>query len=1505
MLSSVINLYIVIQGTAFADTAPEDSDQEEISCSEQEEVSENDDAVPPQKILKKLDEIAGGIEDDVLENMAKFGRLMQMETVHSGKSNNALLDMLTTLLGAIETEHEANQEDDSCSDDTSDAESSSEGEESAEEDEQTEPVDPQVHFTAEATSADEDDENSGPIMPAFTSTSINVSSNNSQTPLEGMEDEEPEQADTLAQDAKNTAAAMDKEEEDTGSILPAFTSTSINLSSNSSNAPIEGIPSVESELGCSEPSHKLEGENDPNSSAGDMELPQNKLKDDKKFGKKHVSFASHGQNEKPQKRCTSIYARMSATDVGELVSSALVSDIMSYADPNSGTCHFEDECTLSSGTDEQPVIAVKYISVVTTEKNKTTLRPVFAGGSDTKNTLSFTIKGEILLSTPPTDSDLGLSAASTSNTREETPRMRPTTASTRQTVASDRQEERTWSHGEAKRTTADRHRAAGETPRSFAEESRLTECEVTDSSHVRTTDEGFSNEQENEQAVCQTSSKCERTDSVCETTAGASKSGQDTQKMCDENLASCNIDNATGEESFRTLENGQDTAKMSATGDECEYTDSSQICKVTEGSSEAQESEKDTAKVSATGNACELTDSLHVCNVAEVSSEEEDDLSQEAGADKCGQQLQAAAGAVLESSEAANTPGEAAPTSSSITTECGTQAEGGNKASGTQKTGENSDAQATNPLVENNGLRLEINLSALLSARHPQLVPQLAIEYPSNAIHQQLAPQLAIEYSPNAIHQQLVPQLAIEYSPIGQNTSEKSVSPPGEAENNEKPSVGKDECDPGKEDGVTTSEATPKEKAPAPYVYRLVTPSIFSMPPNLVMDKVCSEDLAPTTVSAEGPNLENNAEKACKTTTPDTTDEYGCGVTSSPNVSGGVKGDDTKNETAAEIADNTVNDSGAESTADQERPSENYGPLHAVTEDVMAPSVGGGSETRPPSELEKEARGTPEPAIPATEDVNVGGPENTAEQEVAKSADNEDTATAESTTLHTHCETEIQLTSEQDREETSTVAKQDEVCEDVIASGLSGTETTEQTEAETSSPECKEDTASSEGNPASAESPADHTDCETKPDQGDFTAVEEDEPIKDVTHSGVRIDTPGNKAEQEVVVVDETSNPTAKENTSANAMPLTEPTHEGMATQTPSELEKGKDTPEPEQGEDTAEMTHRSDEWRDRTNQDNKDSIRSEESTTFFSKVRKSLASFRRCDLQEAVVPPYKQSADEKLKLRQTQSGPAAIPVEPPREPLLPRRAKMNRMYRGPMKAKPMKSGPLKANSQAIMQQPSHLSLPKKNEAVEEEGMMGSNRFRSRSSPITPNMRDERYSYASVTRGRSLQPVTVEPERNEVAVGRAGSSSKLTPVNTTAEPFTLEPLNETKADTLTITQQLSKKSERGLMGSKSFRSHSSLTALNRKDELNSHASVIQGKDRQPTAIEPEGNQNLDTISGFDRGTTMNTADPFTSEPLSKPKSLPGTLNQSGNRLSRHMRKSHSEKLSAVPKLPKL
>ena len=298
------------------------------------ETSENGNAGRRERLMRDFDantrkELASEVEEDCLEQLERFGRLLRLETACDGTDHSEMRRMIESLYTLLERKHEADVL--ILGDNADKVNLGIEGERS------------EHGMRMPDFQFDDVAEDAGPILPAFTSTSINTSPDNSRASLEALKSD---------------------------------SSTELRLKENA----FSSIPGSVEEM------------KERNAKRAAMEKARN--------GKKLVTFVDEGSKGgvKQQKSNVTFYAKMSANDLGELVSSALVSDIMSFA-PNDEAGDGE-----SLDSSDPSAIAVRYVSVITTEKNKSTLRPVFASKTDNKqNTLAFTITGEILLSSPTSE----------------------------------------------------------------------------------------------------------------------------------------------------------------------------------------------------------------------------------------------------------------------------------------------------------------------------------------------------------------------------------------------------------------------------------------------------------------------------------------------------------------------------------------------------------------------------------------------------------------------------------------------------------------------------------------------------------------------------------------------------------------------------------------------------------------------------------------------------------------------------------------------------------------------------------------------------------------------------------------------------------------------------------------------------------------------------------------------------------------------------------------------
>ena len=1386
---------------------------------------------PRHEVLQELDNIAKQVEEGVLADLAKLGRLMRLETVHNGKNNCEMLGMVANLLGLLDTECSTEQDGDDGIE-SSMAGSCSEREDFTEDSDAVENEDTNPDATdadatdadatdadatdADATDAEEEEEDSGPIMPAFTSTSINLSSNNSRSSESG----EPDY--------------------DAPSIEPYPAETELLTES-------AGLPKATGEPKVPKPSRR------------EAKVCVGKVpKEESRGGKKQVSFVEEGEScpctkpQRPQQTSVTIYARMSPSDVGELVSSSLISDIMSYVNPNSNTCCALDKCCVSDSTVEQPVVAMNYVSVTTTENSNTKLLPSLGSRSGTTKVLSFTINGEILLSTPPDESTSSCCAADTIEAEGANRYARPTTARNRQKEALVRQQSL----------------AKQEDSAESEEEPSVTE-EESDASQTFDSDcKGYE--------ACDASGEC-----WCTGQFNVSEKNSDISDMTHE-----------------TQESGGDTPAEPGSDPSCAKTP-------WEGDTTPGELAKSDSDLTDTNEASEGEPAEKAgggVNQEEPANEDSGDT----GELKVDPELESSVISTElgpEGCQGGTTTCDVGSCAEDCTTdsECGSRTTGVTALAAQGETSVTFDSDKTRVVVESNGLRLEFDIVAMCSAM-------------CKAIQQHLGPQLAINGAPLSLEQAVVLPTDSENS----GTSDDS---------NTGQTLGDSGGPTNSEGEASSSDAPTEEKPPSPYDCSMATPSSFGISPELMREMMkrpydvrCEDPdwTPPTATPTTAPNQETTgtsselrtSEKADEPpvvsssvpSTPEVTGssndsggenadldigditEKGANTTSSADVAsvgdfgspGGVtcatsEGGNvtTANNDPPDLTPETVSSESGSPTEGEEAVVENTQaavvpydsqivtikvrkalaeqtspdngatqvegaaePLEAARSGETPPII----ETAPDSEQDGDGGSPPEagtdngsiPEVPADKAVvdSASGtiPEGPTDQVVAVSGSG---TIPEGPTDQVVAVSGSGTIPEGPTDQVVAVSGSGTIPEgptdQIVADSGSGT-SSPAVEGKLSLPQTETEppVAAGEGQTASlggkTESLAEQEVGGSGSSDGVDSAeaerkgeTEAEEPLSQAMGSG-SIAAPGGQSvdsgEQVMTATpDNTPEPTAAH----------DPTMEQETAST----------------QDAAETTvsigcggFQRDHSKD-----------GEESSTFLSKIRKSLASFRRSDLEEAVGAPDKQSADEKLKLRQTKSRPISIPIEPPREPLLPRRAKMNRMYyQTPVKPQssrggPVKSsGPLKANSRVAVQRDSRTSV----------------------------------------------------KREEVAVKEPGS---------------------------------------GVKNSKSFRSQSSLTSAD--------APQIYTKPRtssQPGRTEQASKQlkTVDSDSVVATEPTAKATEPVTSEHLYKPRSLPASIHQyqyqsgegqagdrqwddrhSGERRSRKMRKSRSERVSTVPKLPKL
>ena len=319
--------------------------------------------------MEKLNQLEMELEDSLLENLEKLARLLQLETAHNGTDNSAMWSKVQELISTIEAKQEA--DDASFNDIAEEMEHDSQDDIVISDDGPAELVTgtctPDVED--EATCEIEEGE-CGQILPAFTSTSINTASKDSRMDLETLQ----------SKSSMQTTSAKS-----TGNMFSAATSEEKTCTEwNGSSAP-ELDQEAKSPVGATFSQPKTTSDVAP------------KMREEKR----KLSFVqgSDTPNFKQQRSNITYYANMTVDDLANLVSSALVSDIPPFAAESETDGTNAEGADSRNNTSEPSVIAVKYSSILTTEKKETTLLPAFAQKHKNKpQTLAFSINGEILLS---------------------------------------------------------------------------------------------------------------------------------------------------------------------------------------------------------------------------------------------------------------------------------------------------------------------------------------------------------------------------------------------------------------------------------------------------------------------------------------------------------------------------------------------------------------------------------------------------------------------------------------------------------------------------------------------------------------------------------------------------------------------------------------------------------------------------------------------------------------------------------------------------------------------------------------------------------------------------------------------------------------------------------------------------------------------------------------------------------------------------------------------------
>ena len=160
--------------------------------------------------MEKLNQFEMELEDSLLENLEKLARLLRLETAHNGADNSAMLSKVQELISTIEAKQEA--DDASCNDIAEEMEQDSQDDLVISDDGPTELVTgtctPDVE---DETTCEIEEGESGLILPAFTSTSINTASKDSRMDLETLQSKSSMQT-TSAKSTGNIFSAVMSEE---------------------------------------------------------------------------------------------------------------------------------------------------------------------------------------------------------------------------------------------------------------------------------------------------------------------------------------------------------------------------------------------------------------------------------------------------------------------------------------------------------------------------------------------------------------------------------------------------------------------------------------------------------------------------------------------------------------------------------------------------------------------------------------------------------------------------------------------------------------------------------------------------------------------------------------------------------------------------------------------------------------------------------------------------------------------------------------------------------------------------------------------------------------------------------------------------------------------------------------------------------------------------------------------------------------------------------------------
>ena len=1116
-----------------------------------------------EEVLKDLDNLASEVEEDVLEQLAKFGRLLQLETVHSGRDNSEMVGLLDSLHAVIEGEHEARR--------------------------------------------DKEEEKS------------------SQTP-----NWSDKQAD-LVVDNRPGVDENTEEEEECSPILPAFTSTSINTNCVESKATFEELRNK-----SSSPIQPSRSESDVPSCPQEETDDQARAREDSKSGKKQVSFVTeegvkhHGSN-------ITFYANMSVNDLAELVSSALVSDLAPYASENKACGSTDKSPDADSGSDPS-VIAVKYVSVMTTEKNKTILRPVFAKKHGSKlNTLAFTITGEILLSSQTNDS-------------------RESSSHNESLVADDL--------GTAHRVT----------------------CPTVPS-------EALDRGGEKPSTASLATDKTETSSEAAEENEGVEGTGISERSV--ESQSATFVDNGLSVEDYSV----EETSALAST--DTELLLNAPTTALEYGEQSTLPAKACVESKSETRNAGEVDRGIEQNSSAQTNTETSATIAEmveEQSNEDSSAQIETDTGAV-ERAEAERA--EKQTNGNGDTTDSEAESEG--------------DLAAHRSVpIESNGLCIEFDVAAMCSAMCraiPQVLNQLAIE--------------------TATHSLTLDRATFMQTEVTQSEQQKSSSKemenahPGQGQGHEGSATHLEAATP-------SSDSTPEEKkeeAPAPYVYRLFTPSSFNTTPE------------PMKEMTTPPKCRNSTKCNASDCTVNT-----CAGDTKPSV------EESDNRALVPFDSHIITLKAFEGLA------KDVGVL-GKSSDTETKSDGGNTIETHYAEITENPLVPFDPQIITVKAFKISPLATPSTGAVAKRQD--ETAFTEQNTgkasvpLLSQAGTDTSTTHddrEMAKEEKALVPFDSQIVtlkvlktttEDLVPNG---------------------NTASQENGGVEAAHVAEPTiTVNTSTDVG-VDDYGEEKALVPFDSQIVTLKVLKTTTEDHVP----NGNTASQENGGVEAAHVAEPTIEPNQVNTSTDVgvdDCGPTTETDDQAPAIKAMEEcRADSCVPTDTSGHKEATSGSDKETAESRMHKSLPSFRTTDLEKAVNPQYGHVEDEKFKLRCTKSRPV-IPLMEPLPMLLPRRPKLNpKLYQTP-KHVGTRSGPLKAET---MKQLSRQSITnrEKTETVEQSNsrVKSSKSFRSHSSLVTADGNQLQQSYQTAADQQNKQLESTSASKNGQEENRSHHSRLLSDV---------------------------------------------------------------------------------------------------------------------------------------------